>query len=320
MEENIIKTQKFIIKYFTEIMIKGERAKRQMINQLFFNLQTISKKISNDITIKKFFDKIELISPIEFSDILRDKLLETPGIQQVLEAIQIDNIHTLDDIKVEVNKYMADSIVDKTFVVRAKRVGIHDFKSTHIEQTVGGYILAHNRTKGVALKGAEVVIKIELEHAQLNIITKKHYGLGGFPLGTQGEVLSLMSGGFDSTVASYLAIKRGLKTHFVFFNLGGVAHEIGVKQVSWYLWNKFANSHRVSFITVPFEDVVTQIFKDVSAPYMGVMLKRLMLLASEKIAQNLDVDALITGESVAQVSSQTLKNLSLIDDVSNMLV
>lgn len=320
MEENSIKTQKFIIKYFTEIMIKGERAKRQMINQLFFNLQTICKKISNEITIKKFFDKIELIAPIEFSDALRVKLLETPGIQQVLEAIQIDNMNTLDDIKVEVNRYMKDLIVDKTFVIRAKRVGIHDFKSTHIEQTVGGYMLACNNSKGVDLKGAEVTIKLELEHSKLNIITKKYFGLGGFPLGTQGEVLSLMSGGFDSTVASYLAIKRGLKTHFIFFNLGGVAHEIGVKQVSWYLWNKFANSHRVSFITVPFEDVVTQIFKDVSAPYMGVMLKRLMLLASEKIAKNLDVDALITGESVAQVSSQTLKNLNLIDDVSNMLV
>ena len=320
MEENSVKTQKFIIKYFTEIMIKGETAKRQMINQLFFNLQRISNNISSDIKIKKFFDKIELVCPSEFSDNLREKLLETPGIQQVLEAIQIDNMHTLDEIKVEVNKHMAKTIEDKTFVVRAKRVGKQDFKSTHIEQTVGGYMLAHNKTKGVDLKNPEVTIKVELEHAQLNIITKKHYGLGGFPLGTQGEVLSLMSGGFDSTVASYLAMKRGLKTHFVFFNLGGVAHEIGVKQVSWYLWNKFGSSHRVSFITVPFEDVVSQIFKDISAPYMGVMLKRLMLLASEKIAQNLNVDALITGESVAQVSSQTLKNLRLIDDVSNILV
>ena len=320
MEENSVKTQKFIIKYFTEIMIKGETAKRQMINQLFFNLQRISNNISSDIKIKKFFDKIELVCPSEFSDNLREKLLETPGIQQVLEAIQIDNMHTLDEIKVEVNKHMAKTIEDKTFVVRANRVGKQDFKSTHIEQTVGGYMLAHNKTKGVDLKNPEVTIKVELEHAQLNIITKKHYGLGGFPLGTQGEVLSLMSGGFDSTVASYLAMKRGLKTHFVFFNLGGVAHEIGVKQVSWYLWNKFGSSHRVSFITVPFEDVVSQIFKDISAPYMGVMLKRLMLLASEKIAQNLNVDALITGESVAQVSSQTLKNLRLIDDVSNILV
>ncbi|QKF73037.1 tRNA uridine 4-sulfurtransferase [Aliarcobacter faecis] len=321
MEENNIKSQKFIVKYFTEIMIKGDSAKKQMINQLYFNLQKISNQISNDIKIKKFFDKIELVCPQEFADALREKLLQTSGIEQVLEAIQIDNMYTLDDIKVEVNRYMAHTIVDKTFVVRAKRVGTQDFKSTNIEQTVGGYMLACNpKTKGVDLRTAEVTINLELEHAKLNIITKKHYGLGGFPLGTQGEILSLMSGGFDSTVASYLAIKRGLKTHYIFFNLGGVAHEIGVKQVSWYLWNKFATSHRVSFITIPFEDVVGQIFKDISPSYMGVMLKRLMIQAAQRVAKELKIDAIITGESVAQVSSQTLRNLSLIDKASDILI
>lgn len=321
MTTNEIKTQKFIIKYFTEIMIKGETAKRQMINQLYNNLHRILAKISEDIKLKKFFDKIEIITPIEFVDELRLKLLETPGIQQVLEAIQIDNMHTLEDIKVKVNEYMAHTIKDKTFVVRTKRMGKQEFKSNDVEQTVGGYMLAMNpETKGVSLKNAEVTIKLELEHAQLNIITQKHIGFGGFPLGTQGEILSLMSGGFDSTVASYLTIKRGVKTHFLFFNLGGSAHELGVKQVSHYLWQKFADSHNVLFITVPFEDVVEQIFKDTSAPYMGVMLKRLMIQAAQTIAKNLKVDALLTGESIAQVSSQTLRNLSLIDSVSNMLI
>jgi len=229
MIENKIKTQKFIVKYFTEIMIKGDRAKRQMLSQLLMNLQKISKDISNEIVLKKFFDKIELITPLEFSSVLKEKLLQTPGIDQVLEAIQINEMDSLDKIKVEVNKYMSKEIVDKTFVIRAKRVGTQDFKSIDIEQTVGGYMLAHNKTKGVDLRNAEVTIKLELEHNKLNIITKKYQGLGGFPLGTQGEILSLMSGGFDSTVASYLSIKRGLKTHFIFFNLGGIAHEIGVK-------------------------------------------------------------------------------------------
>lgn len=320
MAENEIKTQKFIVKYFTEIMIKGDRAKKQMLNQLFMNLQKISKDISEKIVLKKFFDKIELVCPIDYAETLKEKLLQTSGIDQVLEAIQIDEMDSLDKIKVEVNRYMAHTIVDKTFVVRAKRVGTQDFKSTNIEQTVGGYMLAHNKTKGVDLRSAEVTIKLELEHNKLNIITKKYQGLGGFPLGTQGEILSLMSGGFDSTVASYLSIKRGLKTHFVFFNLGGIAHEIGVKQVSWYLWSKFASSHRVSFITIPFEDVVGQIFKDISPSYMGVMLKRLMIKAAQEVAKDMKIDAIITGESVAQVSSQTLRNLSLIDSASDMLI
>ena len=288
MNESQIKTQKFIIKYFTEIMIKGSTAKRQMISQVYNNLVNILSKISKDIKVKKFFDKIEVVCPIEVVVEVRLKLLDTPGIQQILEAMQFDDMNTLDDIKVKVNEMMAHEIQGKSFVIRCKRTGTQEFKSTQVEQTVGGYMLAMNDTKGVALKNAEVTINIELVFAQLNIITLKHMGMGGFPIGSQGSILSLMSGGFDSTVA--------------------------------YLWNKFGSSHRVQFISVPFDDVVTEIFKSVSEPYMGVMLKRLMLIASEKIADTMKIDALVTGESVAQVSSQTLRNLALIDQATNKLV
>ena len=320
MNETQIKTQKFIIKYFTEIMIKGTTAKRQMISQVYNNLVNILSKISKDIKVRKFFDKVEVVCPIEVVAEVRMRLLDTPGIQQILEAVQFDNMNTLDEIKVVVNETMAHAIQGKTFVVTCKRMGTQEFKSTHVEQTVGGYMLAMNDTKGVALKGAEYTINLELEFAQLNIITHKHMGMGGFPIGSQGSILSLMSGGFDSTVASYLTMKRGIKTHFIFFNLGGIAHEIGVKQVAYYLWNKFGSSHRVQFISIPFDDVVTEIFKSVSEPYMGVMLKRLMLMASEKVADTMSIDALVTGESVAQVSSQTLRNLALIDQATNKLV
>ena len=320
MNETQIKTQKFIIKYFTEIMIKGTTAKRQMISQVYNNLVNILSKISKDIKVRKFFDKVEVVCPIEVVAEVRMRLLDTPGIQQILEAVQFDNMNTLDDIKVVVNETMAHEIQGKTFVVRCKRMGTQEFKSTQVEQTVGGYMLAMNDTKGVALKGAEYTINLELEFAQLNVITHKHMGMGGFPIGSQGSILSLMSGGFDSTVASYLTMKRGIKTHFIFFNLGGIAHEIGVKQVAYYLWNKFGSSHRVQFISIPFDDVVTAIFKSVSEPYMGVMLKRLMLMASEKVADTMSIDALVTGESVAQVSSQTLRNLALIDQATNKLV
>ena len=320
MDQSEIKTQKFIVKFFPEIMIKGSSAKRQMVGQLYNNLLTLLKRISEDITVKKFSDKIEVFTPVDFVTEARIVLLETPGVELVLEAMQFDDMETLDLIKVKVHEMMSHEIEDKTFVVRAKRTGTHDFKSTNLEQTVGGYMLAHGNAKGVDLRTPDVTINLELVHKQLNIITHKHRGLGGFPLGTQGSILSLMSGGFDSTVASYLTMKRGVKTHFIFFNLGGVAHEIGVKQVALYLWNKFGASHRVTFTSVPFDDVVTEIFRSTHESYMGVTLKRLMLMASEKVANELGIDAIMTGESVAQVSSQTLRNLALIDQATNKLV
>ena len=301
-------------------MVKGSSAKRQMVGQLYNNLVKLLGRYSEDITVKKFSDKIEVVTPIDVLVEVRQTLLDTPGIEQVLEALQFDKMETLDEIKVKVGEVMHQEIEGKTFVVRAKRSGSHGFRSTQLEQTIGGYMLATYPNNGVDLHNPEVTIRIELINNQLNIITTKHVGLAGFPLGTQGDILSLMSGGFDSTIASYLTMKRGLKTHFIFFNLGGIAHEIGVKQVALYLWNKFGASHRVKFVSVPFDDVLTEIFASTHETYMGVTLKRLMLLAAEKVADEMEIDALLTGESVAQVSSQTLRNLALIDQVTNKLI
>ena len=318
--QTTIKTQKFILKLFPEIMVKGSSAKKQMIGQLYNNLMKLLGEIDESINIKKFSDKIEVVTPIEVVDRVRERLLNTSGIEQVLEALQFDNMEKLDDIKVKVSDISSHEITDKTFVVRAKRSGTHPFNSSEMERVIGGYMLANSSAKGVDLHHPEVTVKIELINKQLNIITQKHVGLGGYPIGTQGDVLSLMSGGFDSTVASYLTMRRGLKTHYIFFNLGGLAHEIGVKQVSFYLWNKFGASHRVKIVSVPFDDVLTEIFRSTPETYMGVTLKRLMIMASEKIAEEMEIDALVTGESIAQVSSQTLRNLSLIDKVSNKLI
>ena len=318
MQEN--KTQKYIAKFFPEIMIKGPSAKKQMVGQLFNNLTKLLGRISPDIKIKKFSNKIEVVTPIEFVAQVKTVLLETSGIEQILEALQYDDMNTLEDIKVKVNEIMYKEIENKSFVVRAKRSGKHEFKSTQIEQVTGGFMLSRAENSTVDLREPDVTIRLELIHNQLNIITAKYKGLGGFPIGTQGDILSLMSGGFDSTVASYLTMKRGLKTHFIFFNLGGLAHEIGVKQVAFYLWNKFGSSHRVKFISVQFDDVLTEIFRSTGQSYMGVTLKRLMIKASCKIADEMEIDALLTGESVAQVSSQTLRNLALIDQASDKLI
>jgi thiamine biosynthesis protein ThiI len=314
------KTQKFILKFFPEIMIKGPSAKRQMVGQLYTNLITLLERIDTDINVRKFSDKIEILTPIGFLAEVRIVLLNTPGIEQILEVLQFDNMDSLEKIKHKVGEIVSPELKGKTFSVRAKRTGTHSFKSTELERTVGGYLLAHTEAKNVDLHNPEVTVKMELIESQLNIITTKYKGLSGFPIGTQGDILSLMSGGFDSTVASYLTMKRGIKTHFVFFNLGGMAHEIGVKQVAYYLWSKFGASHRVKFISVPFDDVLTEIFRSTAPTYMGVTLKRLMIMASEKIADELEIDALLTGESVAQVSSQTLRNLAIIDEVSNKLI
>jgi thiamine biosynthesis protein ThiI len=115
-------------------------------------------------------------------------------------------------------------------------------------------------------------------------------------------------------------IKKGARTHFCFFNLGGSAHEVGVKQVSYYLWNKFGASHRIKFYAVDFEPVVAEILEKIENGQMGVVLKRMMMRAASKIAEKRGIQSLVTGESLGQVSSQTLTNLNVIDRVTDTLI
>ncbi len=311
---------RFIVKLFPEIMIKGAPVKKKMISQVNDNLRTLLHRIDKQIVVKRFWDKIEVQADDVLNDAVRRILSQTPGVEQFLEVVQYETGEDLTLIAQKVAEHALPSIEGKTFVVRAKRTGTHETSSFEMERFVGSYLYEHGNPAGVDLHHPEVKVEFELHQKTLNVITQRKVGLGGFPMGTQGELLSLMSGGFDSTVASYLTMKRGLKTHFIFFKLGGAAHEIGVKQVALYLWGQFGASHRVKFITIPFEDVVAEIFRSTHESYMGITLKRLMLMASEKIADDLGIDAIVTGESVAQVSSQTLRNLAVIDQATTKLV
>ncbi|MBR9858559.1 MAG: tRNA 4-thiouridine(8) synthase ThiI, partial [Gammaproteobacteria bacterium] len=184
----------------------------------------------------------------------------------------------------------------------------------------GGGLNQRCDTAGVKLKNPDVQVNLELDGERLYLISQQHAGMGGYPIATQESVLSLMSGGYDSGVSSYQFIKRGSRVHYCFFNLGGAEHEAGVREVVYYLWKKFGSSHRVKFISVPFEEVVGEILDKVDNGHMGVVLKRMMMRAGAAVAEKLAINALVTGESMGQVSSQTVTNLNVIDRVTDTLI
>jgi len=311
---------KFVIKLFPEITIKSRPVRKQFITQLRRNIKDTLKY--NEITsdVQGSWDNIEVSVKDDSKELLvRDVLTRIPGIARILTVKEF-NFQTFDDILEITKQEYAEEIAGKSFVVRVKRSGNHDFKSVDVERYIGGGLLKHTDAKSVDLRTPDVTVKMEIRKQRLLTISASDEGLGGFPLGCQDSVLSLISGGFDSNVASYLMTRRGLQTHYLFFNLGGTTHEVGVKQVAHYLWERFGVSHGVKFITIPFEGVVSEILERVDNSQMGVILKRMMLRAASKIAEQLDIEALVTGESIAQVSSQTLRNLTVIDAVTDTLV
>ncbi|ROR98866.1 thiamine biosynthesis protein ThiI [Sinobacterium caligoides] len=311
---------KFIVKFFPEITIKSKPVRKQFVRHLTDNVRSLLRQIDAEVKVQRDWDKLVVESQQE-EKLQRfvETLSHTPGIAYFNEVSHYP-LGDLHDIFEKTKLLWGERLAGKTFAVRCKRAGTHAFSSGEIERYVGGGLNQHTEAKGVQLKNPDITVMLEVRDENLYITNCRYEGLGGFPMGSLDPVISLISGGFDSNVASYLMMKRGLRTHFLFFNLGGHAHEIGVKEVALYLWQKYGASHRVRFISVPFDGVVGEILKKVDNSQMGVILKRMMLRAATTIADDMGVQAVVTGECIAQVSSQTLTNLSVIDSVTNKLV
>ncbi len=319
---NFSRAMQFIVKYFPEITIKSKPVRKQFVKRLRENLRQQVKAVPAPVTVQSSWESLSVHCDSDDAAVhqqLVDILSCTPGIAFFMDVLEYPFLD-LHDAFEKTRALWAERLAGRTFVVRCKRSGQHDFNSHDVEQYVGGGLNQHTDAAGVDLHHPEVTVRLELRGERLFIVNRRYDGLGGFPLGSLEPVVSLISGGFDSTVSSYLTMRRGMRTHFCFFNLGGRDHEIGVKEVALYLWMKYGAAARVKFISVPFEGVVAEILQQVQDSQMGVILKRMMLRAADRVAAELNVGALVTGESVAQVSSQTLTNLSVIDAVSDSLV
>lgn len=311
---------RFVVKLSPEIIVKSTPVRRRFIRQLRNNLRALLARKGRAATISGNWDRLEIDAPDAGAEAdVVDVLSHIPGVHSFARV----TVHALGDFDAMAEQAWAHYgalLPGKRFVVRARRSGRHPFSSPEIEREVGGRLLARSPEARVSLGNPEVTVRLEVVDDRFYVIEHQRPGLGGFPLGEQPPVLSLISGGFDSTVASYLTLRRGLRTHFCFFNLGGRAHALGVKEVAHYLWERYAASHPVLFVTIPFEGVVAEILERVENSLMGVVLKRMMLRAATRVAETLGVDALVTGESVAQVASQTLPNLAVIDRATDLLV
>ena len=313
---------KLIVKVFPEITIKSRPVRKQFIRQLAKNIRSVLRDLDPAVAVSGEWDNLELQTRVSEPKTLAamiERLRCTPGITHFLEVNEYP-LGDLDDIVAKCKTHYADLLPGKIFAVRCKRGGKHSFTSMEVERYVGSQLRQQCGAAGIELKAPEVLVRMEIRDQRLFVIHHQHNGLGGFPLGSVEQTLVLMSGGFDSTVAAYQMMRRGLLSHFCFFNLGGRAHELGVMEVAHYLWAKYGSSHRVLFVSVPFEEVLGEILGKVDNAHMGVVLKRMMLRAAGSIADRLEIDALVTGEAISQVSSQTLTNLSVIDAVTDKLV
>jgi tRNA uracil 4-sulfurtransferase len=213
--------------------------------------------------------------------------------------------------------HFADQVKGRTYAVRARRSGIHSFSSNDVMQRLGA---ALNPGAKVDLTDPEVEVHVEVREQEVYFYSNKEKALGGLPLGVEGRAVCLLSGGFDSTVAAWMMLKRGVQLDYVFCNLAGEAYERSVLRVAKVLADRWSYGTRPRLHAIDFGPVLDDLRTHSEPRFWQLVLKRLMYGAAVRVAEETRAQVIVTGEAIGQVSSQTLANLAAIDRASRLPV
>ena len=293
--------QLIVIKYGELTTKKGNR------NTFKNNIKRVL--VNNDYNIIANRDHI-YIETKEIDDVLK-KLKKVCGIQGILVAYKV-NTNT-DTIKEEVLNILKN-MTFKTFKVETKRaLKSFPINSMEFSRIIGGHILKNIPNINVDVHKPDVLVKIEIRE-DTYIYFNEIKGIGGYPAGIQGKGLLMLSGGIDSPVAGYMALKRGIDIDCLYFesppHTSLQAKEKVVKLAS--ILNEYSGNVRL--LVVPFTKLQEEIYKNVLSEYNITILRRMMY----RIASRLGYKVLINGESVGQVASQTIDSMYVINSVTNL--
>lgn len=301
--------------------IKSPSVRRHLGKILSTNLRNALRRIEPEAKVRAEWDQLWIRLPngldTDTTERLEQCMARTPGIHLVARVEQ-SSFTDLDDLVQQVVVRWASRVEGQQFRVSARRRGTHDFNSQQVERHIGGALLDATEGASVNLQHPHIDVRLRIEGNQLLHHITERPGVGGYPLGSQGQALVLMSGGYDSPVAAWKMMRRGVKCHFVLFRFAGDEQLQAVHRITHHLWQQHGSSHQVSFTSVPFEEIIDAIRQHVDEGLTGVVLKRMMIRAATRVAHRARVSVLVTGEAIAQVSSQTLHNLALIDNATHL--
>lgn len=300
-----------IIVHYGEIGLKGKN--RRMFEETL--MKNIRKILGNDIkNVYREYGRI-ILEGREGANYKKIKkgLEKLPGIKNF--SFAVSSALDMEDIKSKALQ-IVEGEEFSSFKVSAKRADKKfPFSSMQINEMVGKEIKEKLKKK-VDLEKPDLTIFIEVASKSAYIYTKKYAGIGGLPVGSQRKVISLLSGGIDSPVASYLMMKRGCKVIFLhFYNENIVSYPEKVEEIV----KKLAEYQgETKLYLIPFGEVQAEIIKFIPSRYRMILYRRLMTKIGEEIAIKEKAKAIVTGDSIGQVASQTLENLQCIYEASSL--
>lgn len=304
------------------ILIKyGELTTKKANRNLFINViyENIREALVNyHVTIVKNRVRMFITAPDEELEEVISIVHNIFGIHSIVLAYKVDT--NIDVIKSSVLE-VANKVDFTTFKVETDRADkSFPIPSPDFSREVGGLILKNIPGKKVDVHNPDYLLKIEIRHDYTYIYSKEIHGLGGYPLGVAGKGLLMLSGGIDSPVAGYLAMKRGIKLECIYFESPphtSPAAKNKVKELVSIL-SKYQPSIRLHVIN--FTNIQESIYKNIDPTYMITIMRRMMYRISERVLHDRKCLVIVNGESVGQVASQTLTSMQVINSVTNLPV
>ena len=220
--------------------------------------------------------------------------------------------------KVVLDLLNQEDLEGKTFKIMTRRSD-HTFEmdTNQINLFLGNAVLEAFPEIKVQLKQPDITVRIDVRREHLMVSLKTIQGAGGLPVGTSGRVMLMLSGGIDSPVAGYLAMKRGMEIQCVHFASPPYTSPQALEKTKLLAAKIARFGGSIQFLTVPFSRIQEEIKKSVPEAYLMTIMRRFMLRITDQLRENARALAIANGESVGQVASQTLDSMVAINDVTN---
>ena len=315
-----MKYRSFLIKY-AEIGVKGKNRylfEDALVKQIHHRLKNLEGKF--EVTKEAGRIYAEASEDFDYDEVI-DALQHVFGIVGICPMVQIED-NGYEDLKAQVVKYIDDAYEDKhfTFKVVARRANKqYPVVSDQINRDLGEVILNAFPATKVNVHTPDVLLRVEVRH-KINIFSETIPGPGGMPIGTAGRAMLLLSGGIDSPVAGWMIAKRGVTIDATYFHAPPYTSERAKQKVVDLakLVAKYTGPIRLNIIN--FTDIQLYIYDQCPHDELTIIMRRYMMKIAETIAKENDCLALVTGESIGQVASQTMQSLAVTNEVCELPV
>ena len=303
-----------LIKY-GELTTKGDNRK-MFVNVLHKNI--INKLKGLNVFVYKDLSRMYIEFDEKDLDLILSKINKIFGIYAYTVAYKIESSRE------SIEKALLDILPTtnfNTFKVETKRSDkTFPIQSIDFSKMMGGLILKNKDNIKVDVHNPEVIFNIEIRRNETFIYFKDYEGIGGYPNGTQGKGLLMLSGGIDSPVAGYLAMKRGITLDCVYFE--AIPHtSLEARNKVIELTKKLLEyTNNINLYVVPFTEIQETIYSKVEPEYVITIMRRMMYRIMEKLVKKYHAHVIVNGESIGQVASQTLTSMEVINNVTNIPV